>query len=118
MNRRIGDRRRKPRFEIVGDLWGSIDGASLTVKNLGRRGALLESPLPLPADSVHWVSVPVDGQLQALELRVRHSTPADPSTPQPYLIGVEFTKVNAATTDFIERCIAADLRAAEGGGES
>ena len=39
MKRRIGDRRGKPRFEIVGDLWGSVDvSASLTVLNLGAGG--------------------------------------------------------------------------------
>src|SRR5262245_42317214 len=63
MKRRIGDRRGKPRFEIVGDLWGSLDtSTTLTLKNLGRGGALIESPLPLAPDSTHWVTALADGQ--------------------------------------------------------
>ena len=70
MKRRIGDRRGKPRFEIVGDLWGSIDtSTTLTLRNLGRGGALLDSPLPLAPDSIHWVTALADGQAHAVQNR-------------------------------------------------
>ena len=50
MKRRIGDRRSKPRFEIVGDLWASVDTtSSLLLQNVGPGGALLESTVPLAA---------------------------------------------------------------------
>jgi hypothetical protein len=107
MKRRIGDRRAKIRFEIVGDLWGSIDTTtSLIIRNLGREGALLESPVPLAPDSVHWVSVLLDGEPQPMRLRVRHRTAAADATEPPYLIGVEFLSVTDATEKFIEQCLA------------
>ena len=110
MKRRIGDRRGKPRFEIVGDLWGSIDTTtSLTLKNLGRGGALLESPLPLAPDSVHWVTALADGASHAVQMRVRHSTTtgARGETPR-YLIGVEFLKLSPGLEDFIVRQVGVD----------
>jgi hypothetical protein len=107
MNRRSGDRRKRPRFEIVGELRGSLDGLVLPVRNLARGGALLESPLQLPPGSLQWVNVLVDGQPQRMEIRVRHST-AVANDRAPYLIGVEFVTVSSATVEFIQRCIAAD----------
>jgi len=104
MKRRIGDRRAKSRFEIVGDLWGSLDAsATLVVRNLGTGGALLESSVPLVPDSVHWVSAVIDGHSQPLRLRVRHSTRNSASPEARFLTGVEFLTVTAATSAFIAR---------------
>ncbi len=112
MKRRIGDRRAKPRFEIVGDLWGTADiAASLPVQNLGRGGALLDSPLPLATDSVHWVTAVADGQPHMLQIRVRHSTNVRNRDGQRYLIGVEFLKLSPA----VEEAIARYMGSAEGG---
>jgi hypothetical protein len=103
MKRRIGDRRLKNRFEIVGDLWGTMETtATLLVRNLGPRGALLESPFALEPDSMHWVQALVDGEAQPLRFRVRHAT-GDVASQGPYLIGVEFVVVNAQTQAFIDR---------------
>ena len=102
MSRRIGDRRSKNRFEIVGDLWGTMETtATLVVRNLGPRGALLESPFALEPDSMHWVQAIVDGEAQPLRFRVRHAV--DTASPGPYLIGVEFVVVNERTQAFIDR---------------
>ena len=104
MKRRIGDRRTKPRFEIVGDLWGSADiAASLPVQNLGRGGALLDSPLPLATDSVHWVTAIADGQPHMLQIRVRHSTSVRNRERHRYLIGVEFLKLSPGVEEAIVR---------------
>ena len=109
MKRRIGDRRGKPRFEIVGDLWGSLDtSTSLTLKNLGRGGALLDSPLPLAPDSVHWVTALADGESHAVQLRVRHSTTTENGETPRYLIGVEFLKLSPGLEDFIVRQVVID----------
>ena len=103
MKRRIGDRRLKSRFEIVGDLWGSMEAtATLVVRNLGSRGALLESPVALAPDSLHWVNAIIDGEAQPMRFRVRHARDSA-SAAGSYLIGVEFVVVNAATAAFIER---------------
>jgi hypothetical protein len=107
MKRRIGDRRVKPRFEIVGDLWGSVEiSASLAVVNLGRGGALVESDSPLVAQSVHAVLVAGADESHQVTLRVRHSTPADGQGQRRYLTGVEFVEVTPALDEFLVRQIA------------
>ena len=104
MKRRIGDRRTKARFEIVGDLWGSLDAnATFTVRNLGTSGALLESPVALPPDSMHWVSAIIDGQAEPLRVLVRHTVRNKGSRKSPYLLGVEFVSVTPATQAFIRQ---------------
>ena len=109
MKRRIGDRRGKPRFEIVGDLWGSLDtSTSLTLKNLGRGGALLDSPLPLAPDSVHWVTALANGESHAVQLRVCHSTTTGSGEHPRYLVGVEFLKLSPGLEDFIVRQVVVD----------
>lgn len=103
MKRRIGDRRAKSRFEIVGDLWGSLEATTtLVVRNLGTHGALLESPVPLPADSTHWVQAIIDGEAHPLQFRVRHAR-SDGGDGRSFLIGVEFVAVNDSTSAFINR---------------
>lgn len=113
MKRRIGDRRSKPRFEIVGDLWGSIDAtATMVVENLGKGGALLQSPLPLAPESVHWVTATADNQPHLVQIRVRHSTPALGQDGRPrFMIGVEFLKLSPA----VEEAIMRYLEVADGG---
>ena len=104
MKRRIGDRRAKARFEIVGDLWGSLDAkATFTVRNLGPSGALLESPVPLAPDSMHWVNAMIDGQAEPLRVLVRYSMPNEGAGNPGYLTGVEFVSVTPATQAFIRQ---------------
>jgi hypothetical protein len=102
MKRRIGDRRTKPRFEIVGDLWASVDvTTSMVVHNVGRSGALLECAQSLAPDSTHWVTAVTNGQPHLVQIRVRHITPVVTLANEPrFLIGVEFLQ------DFIVRAIA------------
>lgn len=109
MKRRIGDRRSKPRFEIVGDLWGSIDTTSaMQVLDLGRGGALLETSLPLAAESVHWVTALADGQPHLVQIRVRHSTAAPAAAGRmKYRVGVEFLKLSPGVEEVIVRHIEA-----------
>ena len=53
---RLADRRSATRFEIVGELWGSVQALEpLRVCNLAREGALIESVAPLPVGSVQAV---------------------------------------------------------------
>jgi hypothetical protein len=104
MKRRIGDRRSRARFEIVGDLWGSLDAnATLTVRNLGSHGALIESPVALAPDSMHWVTAVIDGHAEPLRVLVRHSVRNESGRTPRYLSGVEFVSVTAATEAFIRR---------------
>ena len=76
MKRRLGDRRGRPRFEIVGDFWGTLDTViGMPLLNVGRGGALVESSVPLTPQSVHHVAVSCDGQPTPARVQVRHVQP-------------------------------------------
>jgi hypothetical protein len=63
VRRKIGDRRIRPRFDIVGDLWGSLETVlRLPLRNVSRGGALIHSHVPLPPQSVHRIALQADGQ--------------------------------------------------------
>lgn len=115
MKRRTGDRRSKPRFEIVGDLWGCMDTtASVLVQNICRGGALLDSPAPLGIDSTHWVTVLVDGQPHLVQFRVRHSRPRPSGYTAPrFSIGVEFLRLPPAVEVELRRMVTQDDVSAE-----
>lgn len=102
MDRRGSDRRGRVRFEIVGELWGSIEArASLLVRNLGLGGALVESPVVLTPDTTHWLSADVGGEPQLLQVRVRHAAPGGLSLP--CMAGIEFVGPSPAVEAFIRQ---------------
>jgi hypothetical protein len=98
MKRRLGDRRGRPRFEIVGDLWGTLDTVvGLPLVNIGRGGALVQSSVPLAADSIHHVAVSCDGQQTPASVQVRHVRSIAGVDGQPqFLIGLAFLSLPAA----------------------
>lgn len=98
MERRLGDRRGRPRFEIVGDLWGTLDTAlSMPLLNVGRGGALVRSTIPLPPQSVHHVTVARDGVQTPTSVQVRHVRPMLGSDGRDYfLVGLEFLTLPTA----------------------
>ena len=97
MKRRLGDRRGRPRFEIVGDLWGTLDTViGMPLINVGRGGALVQSTVPLTPESVHHVAVECDGQQTPASVQVRHVRPITASDGrQQYLIGLAFLSMPA-----------------------
>jgi hypothetical protein len=100
MNRRGSDRRGRPRFEIVGELWGTIETrATLTVCNLGPGGALVESPVALEPGSMHWLTAEVDGEPQLVQVRVRHVARGEGMAP--HMAGVEFVARTPALEAFL-----------------
>jgi len=101
VNRRIGERRLKPRFEVVGgELWGRLETmASLAVRNIGLHGALVFGRVALPPGSTQLVTADVDGQSEQLRVRV---TRCDASAePAGFDIGLEFL----ALSDRMRRCV-------------
>ena len=63
MRRKMGDRRIRPRFDIVGDLWGTLETVlRLPLRNVSRGGALIHSHVPLPSQSVHRLAFHSNGQ--------------------------------------------------------
>ena len=105
VRRKIGDRRVRPRFDIVGDLWGTLETVlRLPVRNVSRGGALIHSHVPLPSQSVHRLAFTAHGQDLSVPVRVSHVDPqVSADGEHTYLIGVEFVAPQPALLDLIER---------------
>ena len=109
MKPRLGDRRLRPRFEIVGDLWGTLETVlRLTLKNVGIGGALFESHVPLAAESIHRFIWSCDERETAVQVRVRHVRPIESDDGErSYLIGIEFVSLNPVVVGRIQHWLAA-----------
>ena len=110
MRRKLGDRRNRPRYDIVGDLWGTLEAViRLPLKNISPGGALIQSHVPRPAQSIPRLTFTCDGRDAATQVRVRHVSPVvSPDGERTYLIGVEFMSVHPALVGQISRWTASD----------
>jgi hypothetical protein len=113
VRRRIGDRRNRQRFEIVGDLWGTFETVlRLQLRNVGVSGALFESHVPLPVESIHRLTWSCDDRDTAVQVRVRHvRTIESADAGARYLIGIEFLSLNPVIVGQIQQWLAAAARA-------
>ena len=93
---RLADRRMAVRFEIVGELWGSVQALEpLHVCNLAPEGALVESSAPLPVGSVHPLRLVQGAQTTEVRAAVRHLAPVYlQGGAKQYRVGLEFLNVN------------------------
>lgn len=105
MRRKLGDRRGRPRFDIVGDLWGTLETVlQMPLRNVGPGGALIESHVALPAESIHRLTFSYDGQDGSAQVRVRHVKPSiSLQGERTFLIGVEFLSTPPVLADTIGR---------------
>jgi hypothetical protein len=110
VRRKLGDRRIRPRYDIVGDLWGTLETVlRLPLRNVSPGGALIESHVPLPAESVHRLTFRCEGQEAAAQVRVRHVKPTiSIDGERTYLIGVEFLSVHPVLVTQVARWVSAD----------
>ena len=106
---RLGDRRADLRFEIVGQLFGSLETVEpLPLYNIGPGGALVESDLALSPDAVYKVRLGFNGQATDIEARVRHVRMiTSPSGLARYLVGLEFNSLSDKALRHIESLVAA-----------
>ena len=87
--RRAEDRRARVRLDVVGALWGTLETHKRAqIVDLNDTGALLLSPVHLPANTVHTIELTHHGRQLATEVVVRHVSPAP--APGTYHVGVEF----------------------------
>jgi hypothetical protein len=109
VTRRLGDRRTRPRFEIVGELWGTLETVvRLPLRNAGLGGALFESHVPLAAESIHRLTWKCDDRETAVQVRVRHVRPVESADGRRgYLIGIEFLSLNPLIVGQIQHWLAA-----------
>jgi len=109
VRRKLGDRRNRPRFDIVGDLFGTLETVlRLPLRNVGRHGALIHSHVPLPIESIHRLTFQSDGQDVSTDVRVRHvDAQVSVDGERTYLIGVEFMAAHPVLLQQIDRWLAA-----------
>ena len=107
VRRKLGDRRGRPRFDIVGDLWGTLETVlRLPLRNVGPGGALIESSVALSPESVHRLMFRYDGQDASTQVRVRHVKPEfSIDGERTFLIGVEFLAPHPMLVGHIERSL-------------
>jgi hypothetical protein len=94
VKKRIGDRRFRGRFEIVGTLPGTLETWQRSgIRNLGPGGALIESPVALPAGSRISGRLSLRGQIRDVRGEVRHVSPGESTQDGVrYLIGIQWTE--------------------------
>jgi hypothetical protein len=107
---RLGDRRGDLRFEIIGQLWGSLETVdNLPLLNLARGGALVESRLPINPEMVRSVRLALGDQVNDIQVRVRHVTAEKVDGADRFLVGLEFVEPSASALAQIDRIVAARL---------
>lgn len=105
-NRRLGDRRGRTRFEIVGHLWGSLETVEpLAVVNLGPGGALVRSRTAVNPDAVLRLRFSYRDVVSEFDARVRHVRPLGPEA-EAYLVGFEFLTVPPVVAEQIGALVA------------
>ena len=104
---RLADRRMATRFEILGELWGSVQALEpLRVCNFAPEGALVESGSPLPVGSVHAIRLIQGAEATEIRAAVRHVSPATQAGDERrYLVGLEFLNLDEQATGRIGRML-------------
>lgn len=100
---RLADRRVATRFEIVGELWGSVQALEpLHVCNCSLGGALVESLAPLPIGSVQPIRISQGTQTAEVRAAVRHLSPVRlQGGGHRYRVGLEFIEVDEEAAGWI-----------------
>jgi hypothetical protein len=103
VEKRIGDRRDRARFEIVGTLTGTLETSRrLAVRNLGPCGALVETSVPLAVN--HRINGKLSFRGQTREVRgvIRHTgRVAAGESGSPYLVGIEWVDKGVEINDLL-----------------
>ena len=105
VRRRLADRRIKPRFDIVGELAGTVEThMRFPVEDIGPGGAQFYSHLALPAGSVHQLTLMSGRQEFSTQVRVRHVRQTRGADGEhAFAIGVEFLSMHPQLMAEIER---------------
>ena len=79
------------------------------MRNVGIGGALFESHIPLPAQSIHRLVWKSEERETAVQVRVRHVRPIESAAGECYLIGIEFLSLNPVIGGQIQRWLSATV---------
>ena len=101
---RLADRRLATRFEVVGELWGSVQSLEpLQICNLAPEGALVESTTPLPVGSVQPLRLVRGTRATEIRAAVRHLSPVYlQGGGRRYRVGLEFLQVGEDAFEWIQ----------------
>jgi len=111
---RLGDRRTDLRFEIIGQLWGSLETVELhPLLNLARGGALIETRARLNPEAVRSVRFGFNGTSHDIQVKVRHVKSEPVPDGERFLVGLEFIEPSAAALEQIDKVVAARLAEAK-----
>lgn len=104
---RLGDRREYLRFDVSGQLWGSLDRSErVLLLNISNAGALIEATLPSALKSIRAAQVSLRDNGLQLNAVVRHLSPLpDSSVPDRCLVGLEFVHVSSTARDELDRLV-------------
>ncbi len=102
----LGDRRVGRRFQINGQLWGSVDVIQDVVfHDITSAGALLEMRLSRGMQSLRAAVIRPEGGPEVL-VHVRHLSPmTDSPEADRFLVGVEFVKPSGAARHALDALI-------------
>ena len=99
------DRRAFMRFEVVGRLHATATATqAVRARDVSDGGLLIETPCPIPVDSVLTLKVAAPQLESEVEARVRHVT-TDPGGS--LVLGLEFQTISPALLQFIREWLAA-----------
>jgi hypothetical protein len=101
----LGDRRRRVRLEVVGDLWATVEmNEPARILEISQGGALIVSSVAAAPDSLRVLTLRVDDTDVTVDVQIRHvrALPATAEQPVQYLLGVEFLTMPATLTHALE----------------
>jgi hypothetical protein len=109
----LGDRRAFLRYQVIGDLWASIEvHDEVVLRNIAAGGALLETTLSPTVASIRAAYLTLPDHGPELMVAVRHVSPLNaPLTRNRWLLGVEFIRVTSRARESIDAFVNASLRA-------
>jgi len=95
---RLGDRREHLRYDVSGQLWGSLDlSERVVLRNIAPGGALIEARLTPGMRSVRAAQILLHERGPQMNVIVRHMSPLSAAPDEDrYLVGVEFVNLSAA----------------------
>jgi hypothetical protein len=106
----MGQRRAHLRFEVLGSMTASLlSTETLHILNLGASGALVEGPLPLPANAEYQMQLVLDSHVSEATVKVRRVTPVSGEQGSVrYRIGLEFLAISPEAEDAIGQIVMAN----------
>ena len=106
MRKRLTDRRARPRFEIVGQMPGTVEATvRLVICEISNDGALTRSGVALALGSEHRVLVRWDDEDVPTTVRVRHVRRDQATAAGVFLVGLEFVAPSLELRRLVSVCM-------------